>query len=50
MVDPIDKGLRHIKKVVSGSNHDPCVWRKLSWKVRTHLMCPTGSPTENSHF
>jgi hypothetical protein len=26
-----------------------CVWRKFTWERRTHLICPSDSPTEISY-
>jgi hypothetical protein len=43
------KGLVPLKHVVRGSIPGSCVWRKFGWEGRTHLVCPTGSPTEISH-
>lgn len=43
MIGPSSKGFEYLKQVVKGSNSDFCVWRKLCWEGRNHLVCPTDS-------
>jgi hypothetical protein len=45
---PSGKGLDPLKHVVRGSIYNSCVWKELCWEGRTHLLYPTGSPTEIS--